>query len=71
VGKKQPKMDLAELEVILRDAFQKYRRRLDMLTAARGTTMSDEELGQFIDAMQKDDEDLARKILKIAKIRSR
>lgn len=62
-------MDLAELEVVLRDGFQKYRRRLDMLTSARGVKMSDEELGQFIDAMHKDDEELARKLVKIARIR--
>lgn len=68
MAKKKP--DLAELEVTLRDAFQKYRRRLDMLTKVKGLNMSTEELTQFIDAMHNDDEDMAKRIMKIASVRN-
>lgn len=68
MAKKKP--DIAELEVTLRDAFQKYRRRLDMVTRAKGLNMSDTELGQFIDAMHDDDEDAAKRIMKIVSVRN-
>lgn len=63
-------MDFAELEVALRDQFQKYRRRLDMLTRARALPMSDKEIGDFIDAMNRDDEELAKRIMKIVGVRN-
>lgn len=63
------KRDLSELEVTLRDAFQKYRRRLDMLTRAKSLPMSGEELNQFIDAMHAEDEELAKRLMKIASVR--
>lgn len=66
---KKGKPDLAELELSLRDGFQRYRRRLDMLTRAKGLNMSAEELGHFVDAMHKGDEETARRLMKIAGLR--
>jgi endonuclease V-like protein UPF0215 family len=67
MAKKKP--DLASLEVELRDSFQKYRRRLDMLTRFRALgKVSEEQVDEFIKAMNQDDELTARKVMKIIEV---
>jgi hypothetical protein len=67
MAKKKP--DLASLEVELRDSFQKYRRRLDMLTRFRALgKVSEEQVGEFVTAMNDDDELTARKVMKIIEV---
>ena len=67
MAKKKP--DLASLEVELRDSFQKYRRRLDMLTRFRALgKVSEEQVGEFVNAMNDDDELGARKVMKIIEV---
>lgn len=66
---KGKKPDLAELEVSLRDSFQKYRRRLDMLTKFRALgKVPDEQVTEFVNAMNEDDEPEARKVMKIIEV---
>jgi hypothetical protein len=63
------KADLASLEVELRDSFQKYRRRLDMLTRFRSLgKVSEDEVSSFVTAMNDDDELTARKVMKIIEV---
>jgi len=63
------KADLATLEVELRDSFQKYRRRIDMLVRFRALgKVSEEQVEEFIKAMNDDDELAARKVMKIIEV---
>jgi len=67
MGKKKP--DLASLEVELRDSFQKYRRRIDMLTRFRALgKVPEEQVDEFIKAMNGDDELAARKVMRIIEV---
>lgn len=70
MAKAKPKtVTLAELEIELREAFQKARRRLDMLTKFRTLgKVSEEQTDQFIEGLRADDEAAARKVIKIIEV---
>lgn len=60
---------LAELEVTLREEFQTYRRRLDMVLRFKTLgRVPENETHQFIDALNGGDEPKARKIIKVIEV---
>ena len=62
-------MTLSELEVNLREHFQTYRRRIDMLTRFKALGEVDAKTTKaFIRAMNAEDEQEARRIMKAVEV---
>lgn len=62
-------MNLPELEVDLRERFQTYRRRIDMVTRFKALNVTDAKIIKaFIKAMNDEDEAEARRQIKIVEV---
>lgn len=63
------KQDMAALEVELREQFQTARRRLDMLERLKALgPIPTKQLEEVMDAIRKDNEEGAKRLMKIIKV---